>query len=1662
MSENKIHLNQPLKGLNKDLNKYSQEDKSSYSFALNANQESEDGDFLAITNEQSNQLQVDFSDLHIIGRKFIPELNKTIFFSLNSKTNVSEIGEVEYLNKCNFPVNNVKVETCENGCGQKEVKEKDLNEDYIYSTEACNKYKTIVSSECLNFNINFPIHEIEYSLNLKEFQLFWTDSNNEMRTIDLYNIPYKNNSKILDCDKIKIFPDFKVPCISVDSINNDGSLYSGVYQFLIAYSNTKGEEISQYYSPTNPVPIWDDNITNLLSFPTNKAINLTISNLDTTYKFVNIAVIKTNNYTQSYELVGTFDIVSENIYVSYTGNNKQPKLLSENDLFYRRPYYTKAESLTSQNNILMWGNLESSDTINYQKIANQIELKWIATAIPYNDDEKPFSKPEIANKYRGYLRDEVYSFYIAFLKKNGEYTHRFHIPGPSPSSQDRVLLANNDIEAFTNNDKCSSLSRVEAYQVYNNAKQESFNNKFIDDNCTIQTSSTGKFGSYLSDLRYPNNRDVWGNLAGLNIRHHKFPNTNVVPLFFQNVLSGNFYILSLGIKIDEAQIRKIIEDSDLSQEEKDEIIGFNILRDSRANNESIVAKGLLYNIGQYQKNGETILFPNYPYNDLNKDPFLSSVQPEHHSGNNDGTRNLIISEKKVYISNPEVYHVTLNRQPNLVTNDEPGDYDDDDIYKVCMKYRVDGQYRDFNFEFVCYKEKIDGDNTYDFKFLAADEMVEVTAANRYKEFDIGDIAINKKYLEIYLPIGFIKPNRDIGTVLAFIFEVDHTPGQHELLFNKSLNLDEGKYTEIISAGAVTPYTGWGNPMTIQFYKLPNFKYSNGNQVKLTNKALNKIIILEDLIEYGPLLQDIRLNGFTDKTRYTFHGPNTHFSKPALGNILYLENLAIGSSKGIFTKVLDEPKYSLPTKFIVNIASSIALSTIIRTNIGAGTFGWPTMSISMDSFAPTFLQVLDMMEKLIPLKEYGIQYLSVGNYTHYENIYNNVGNLVRAIDLAKYLGSSLHSVGDTYNINNHQRETSVYLKVKKELKFPHEISNNSNARDNSKITLSSFFKEKGRILNLDEVVKRNISSYYASIRRIVNDQYGELYSNRVVSLGDCNRFTENGNSSYEIYGGDTFVNKFALKRKLPFFIDNRVGYPDKSDVSYDLLGNVAYPTYWISTFPLEVKLSVSTLSRAEAVVREMQNFQKAGNMIKNFVTGGAAGMVRFLNFGLALAKDIISTLGIKNTNLDLASNIDRNINEEGYFYLFNYGIPYFFVESDINVDLRQAENSLEKNFFPNISKDIPTWWLQEKNVSIAHDNYYFYNRDFSKQNIENFISHLPKDFDPIKDKKNIYPTRVIYSQIKNLEEKQDNWSVYKANNYYDFSFTDGKLVSLSSLEQGKVLVRFENNFYVYNAFIQLETDNKTAIVGTGNMFTTPPQQYSSADVGYAGSQHKVIQKTKFGYFWIDAKRGNVLKLNIGQGLEELSRKGMKNWFRENLPFNIIKDFPDFNIDNSFNKVGLTTTFDNKYDRYIITKLDYKLKQEFKNKVSYDKNNFKFYLTDNDVKTEIELGDSTYFLNKCFTIGYSLQTESWISFYSYKPNYYIEKIETFESGINSSNEHSKDDKNTLWIHDTSNLNYQTFYNTLYPFKLETFQNEISEENLKSIQVDLSVKRYTGEYD
>jgi hypothetical protein len=149
------------------------------------------------------------------------------------------------------------------------------------------------------------------------------------------------------------------------------------------------------------------------------------------------------------------------------------------------------------------------------------------------------------------------------------------------------------------------------------------------------------------------------------------------------------------------------------------------------------------------------------------------------------------------------------------------------------------------------------------------------------------------------------------------------------------------------------------------------------------------------------------------------------------------------------------------------------------------------------------------------------------------------------------------------------------------------------------------------------------------------------------------------------------------------------------------------------------------------------------------------------------------------------------------------------------------------------------------------------------------------------------------------------------------------------------------------------------------------------------------------------------------------------------------------------------WDARSSRVFLTKLDYKVKVD---NIEYIDNNF--YITQGEELVQISLKDEEYFEDCSFTIAYSPLTEMWISYYSFKPNYYIAYDNYFQTGVNYSVDSSEEG---LWSHLPFLSSYQVFYGKLYPFIIESsLPSKASDSILESVDYWLDVRKYYNKYD
>jgi hypothetical protein len=1471
----KQEYNNATTGLNLDQS-LNQIQKGRLTYALNAAVENFDSNSVNYQNESGNEFCLRVPEgFVVIGEHFIIEKNKHIFFITNPSTGDSQIGYMD-------------------------------NNDCVY--------RVLVNAPCLNFNINYPIHKIVHRITNCNTEIYWTDGYNPRRYLDIDDIPkiLRSGSPLcspiytddLDCNQLKLQPNFNIPEIVITDVVSGGNLIAGTYQFAIQYSDPAGNPFTSYYSVTNPTPIADEFITTPnFNYPVGKSIVVTIDNLDTTgqFEYFNLAVIKTINGVTSVDLVGTYFIDNNNIQITYTGQFTINLVIQ--DIFEKFPFYEIAQDLTAVQDVLVWDQLTSIDRINYQQIANNIDLLWETWRIPPTEN---YANEINATNLRGYLRDEVYAFEIVFLLKNGKQTDGFHIPGRAITSYEQLLpnIPDTDPDFIGQPDPVTNDAPY--WKIYNTATVTGFSPEYSTDDAYKGPYQFGEFAYWESVEEYPCNTDVWGNLAGQKIRHHKFPDVNISPIYEskifsspQSMMMGNDAVFPIGVKIDPSQILTLIQTSNLTDDQKADIVGFKIVRGDRSVNKSIVAKGILRNVGQYEREDQSFYFPNYPYNDLNEDPFLTT------------TNNAYQSECKPF----DVIIDSLGTNP---INGVP-------LARI--------QYYSCENNKLVYK---------DYTSVQEDQICSVGKPTIIiGQGEVGYADYDVYTLDDTLFAGFTASYDD-----RFLGPTVRSVGDNEVT------------VEVVADTAV---------------------------ICTANCATSQIRLISRVRSGADCGGTTLLDGFKDENRYRqiFNSPETSFGQPFLADILKLESVMFGIGKAHFVEVRDNAKY----KLLSEAAQKAALDSSAR-------LGGITTPFSATAMFTAYQSYLTIYINGITRKNYAYSFNSIADYNYGVGVPDNQGIKQRELDISRYLIPGVQAVGDDLPINNWNRESSVFVKTNEDttaLPYPNQSPNmlsgtTSIVSDRSRFTIS----EIGNCGTPAKEEPIQVVSYYASLKDMIINQWGQIYSYETIDTG-YQYIINSPNPTTTVFGGDTFISRFAFKTKLPFFIDNRVNAPDDSDIFYDEIGNVAYPRYWHSARSILENYSIPGQGvMANIISYKAHNFDCPNEVGTDVIVSTSTTTTTSTTFPPGGSGGVTPSSTI--TYYD------------GYFYLFAYGIPNFYCESSYNLDLRQAFNNREGDFWPHVSTDIPDDWLQQSFVPIAQDNTYYYNTTFSKQNRENTFTHLPPDWEARLCFTN-YPFRTIYSDAQNIDadNRVNNWLIYRAISYFDFPQNYGNLVSLDGIQNKAILARFENKSLLYNNLLTIDTSNpQAAYVGNPLLFRgAPPIDFAETDLGYVGSQHRMLLKIPQGQVTVDSKRGQVFLVQ-GTQVTDLSGfgSGMNRFFVEHLPFMIDNNFPDVNIDNHFKGIGLHGVYDSVYDRVIITKLDYAPKSK---NILYDPVEQSFYINNVvnglTIRQDISLSDEEYFCNVSWTLSFNMNTNSWISFHSYLPNFYIAENNFFYSGQNN---------------------------------------------------------------
>lgn len=1522
-------VSESIKGMVVDLHPMEMED-GSYAFCLNGTILNFDGNGLPIVqNDGSNILGIRFPDGYIVvGNKNIIEQNRILWFLYNPETEDSQIGESLYKQNIRQHANDfIGLNVCDD-CEFTNIEQTPLEKRVQLPLLT---YHTIQIDECFNFSNLYPVKSIVYKIIPCGIEVHFEDYNNPMRYIIFQYVSDDETKNLIikqsfyeiigytdddcqspiygtdiDCNKLSIQPNIDIPCIEFSNLIDGGSVLAGSYQFFISYGDDKSNNLSPWFGSTNIIPVKSRTITVDTDYQTNKAIVLNINNIDlpaAPFQYYNLAVAKTiNNFTTFY-FVGTFPIVQKT-YI-YTGSENTERKLDPTEIFAKPVYYKTAALLTTSNDILFRGKLKEYIQPNFQRIANNIILYWQTMAIP----EGLYRDPSVSNKFKGCMRDEVYPYGIRFHFTNGQISNVYHIPGRDSEDSDLVTLLNDDVFRSTG---CAvgplpkgggDSQPLPRWLIYNTATIEG-GELNIFDGCNESCYQYGKMAFWESRETYPNNPEIWGDLCGKKIRHHKFPDSTVTHIHNnqdgdpdESYLNNNI-IFPIGVKVDVESVSTAIadgiNDGFITSEDAARIVGYSIVRGNRYKNKSIIAKGLIFDVNQYKRidssdgdhvvkiDAEPILFANYPYNDLRDNGFLTD---------------------------------------------------------------------DFK--------------NYQFHNTPQGEDLPFTDSQRYT-FHSPDTHFNQPEAGSELKLETVEYGQSEG-----YFTVSKDQAKQKLLSDAS-------YALALTGGIVAALLKTVQP----------------EESSYTIRGIDLSALGVAAGSYGPTITP------PIGPQALWYEQNTGIGLPAIIPMSTIERKTIkGTRKQFFA----------PTSVAAFPDEAPAL--VLLDGVG-GLIGFLNSSADFIRIVLEEMNLLlDVIKAFAPDRDWCVQYNSVGKYNNFSVVENDGGYKRRVLSASAYLDPTNQYVNEevdpttgqfsSIKFNNLNRESSLYLKYSGN---PFLTAGDDTFGGHVDVSRARMSEADCR---LDYKIYKNISSFYASIKNSQPSQYGSVYNIEYILTESCYyKMNERPEECRTVWGGDTFINRFALKIKVPYFLNTTFGLPD--DVDFDFSGqtNLAFPRMYYN--------NTGTIGSEFSDIGDIFNIEA-----------------------------LIDNLGRPKSIRDCSTS--KFFYQNGYIYLYHYGLPYFLVESDINVDMRHGENVLEKDFYPNQS-DLD-FWLQEINVPIKEDNYYFYNNSYSKQNKETSLAVDGPDFIPNKECLEDDRNRIIYSD--NI-----NWLVYKANNFLNYPLNRGKLTGIDGIENNAVMIRTENTTAVFKSILRFPVNGQTLQVGDGGLFSNPPQQLAETTLGHVGSQHVQCMHTEFGHIFVDAKRGKIFSIGPDGSDTDLSKQGWEMWFAQNLPFNILRSFsniPVEDIDNNFNGLGIAMSFDKINKRIFITKLDYKLKDK-KNtdNIVYDPVTKKFMKGSSEVFLK-----SKYFVDCSWTVSFSFLSKSWVCPHSFIPNYYVDSVEFFGAGLNSDN--------SFWLHNVINSSYQVYFGKLYPFIIEPFFKFSGVVNcLKSIEYDNEVRRYTSDYD
>lgn len=332
------------------------------------------------------------------------------------------------------------------------------------------------------------------------------------------------------------------------------------------------------------------------------------------------------------------------------------------------------------------------------------------------------------------------------------------------------------------------------------------------------------------------------------------------------------------------------------------------------------------------------------------------------------------------------------------------------------------------------------------------------------------------------------------------------------------------------------------------------------------------------------------------------------------------------------------------------------------------------------------------------------------------------------------------------------------------------------------------------------------------------------------------------------------------------------------------------------------------------------------------------------------------------NTQMFQVLEHDLTHNGAGYVYPQSLDKAYNGEFINAKTVPLTGTYGVSTLPINSMGVGLFYFLQQWPEVSNQSQYSSSYTYADASI------VEKGYDPQRDNKANFPTRIAYSARKQVGSENNSYRNFQPANIFDLDLSKGEITSHLILNDNLYTVQPQSvqRQYFRDGTVLNATDSTDIIIGAGGILTVPGAELTPIGTNLKSSIIKgKTQNGKDVLYWYNSRLQKIIRLS-GNSVDVLTDRGLSSYFRENGKYNKSTLYP-------LSGLGVHGVWNDKYSELIYT--------------------FKY----NDGVT-----------NKAFTIAYDEAKNGFVSFHSYAPNLYMPYDNTFFTPNPSV-------PNTVYLHD-----------------------------------------------